>query len=174
MDREHAFSLIELMVTLAVLAISLMIAVPSFIGITRSNRTTTETNALVGALNFARSEATKRGTTVSICTSNDGATCATGIGWAKGWIVFVDNNTMGQVDTGDSILRVYGAISPGNTISPSAALANFITYGASGFSSGQGQFMLCNGSGTSSARAINVTRTGRIYLQTGVGKCTAS
>lgn len=173
MKRQHAFTLVELMVTLAVLGISLMIAVPSFLSITRTNRSATETNALVGALNIARSEAAKRSTTVSVCTSNNGAACAAGIGWNNGWIVFVDNNTLGQVDVGDTILRIYGKVSAANNISASAALTNFITYRADGFSTAQGDFILCDDSGAPSARDIRVSRTGRISLSTGGGTCTA-
>ena len=177
MKRQNAFTLVELMVTLAVLGIGLMIAVPSFISITRSNRNATETNTLIGALNFARSEATKRGAVISVCTSNDGQTCATGIGWTSGWIVFfnTDADFPAQVDAGEEILRVYGATSPGNTISASAALADSITYNASGFTTGQGEFVFCDNTGSASARKLSLTRIGRVSLtSTGVGTCTAS
>ena len=176
MNRQYAFTLIELMVTLAVLGISLMIAVPSFISYSRSNRTVSETNSLVGALNFARSEATKRSANVSVCTSSDGATCGAGIGWTSGWIVYVntDNDDPAQVDGGEEILRVYGATAPGNTLSASATLAGFVTYRANGFSNVQGSFVLCDDRGTDSARVVTVNRTGRISLTPGGGTCTAA
>lgn len=175
MNRQHAFTLVELMVTLAVLGISVMIAVPSFLSYSRSNRTVSETNALVGALNFARSEATKRSANVTVCTSNDGLNCGAGIGWASGWIVFVntDNDAPAQVDAGEEILQVYGATAPGNTISASAALTDFITYRANGFSSAQGQYVLCDDRGTDSARTITLSRIGRVSLNTGGGTCSA-
>ena len=175
MNRQHAFTLVELMVTLAVLGISLMLAVPSFLSFSRSNRTVSETNALVGALNFARSEATTQRNTISVCASSDGLTCGAGISWKSGWIVFVnsDNDSPAQVDAGEAILRVYGPTSPANTISASAALTNFITYNARGFSNAQGQFVLCDDSGAPSARAISVNRTGRVSLETGGGTCAA-
>lgn len=175
MKRQHAFTLVELMVTLAVLGISLMIAVPSFLSFSRTNRAASETNALVGALNFARNEATTLRNTVSVCASSDGQTCSGGIGWTRGWIVFVnsDNDSPAQVGVGETILRVYGATSPGNTISTSAALVDFITYNSSGFSSAQGEFVLCDDSGAQSARKLTISRTGRISLSTGGGTCTA-
>lgn len=174
MNRQHAFTLVELITTLAVLGISLMIAVPSFVSYSRSNRTVTETNSLVGALNFARSEATKRSANVSVCTSSDGATCTAGIGWTRGWIVFVntDNDAPAQIDAGEETLRIYGAITPGNTLTVSPALVDFITYRANGFSNAQGQFVLCDDRGTDSARAVTVSRTGRVSLSTGGGSCT--
>lgn len=174
MKRQHAFTLVELLVTLAVLGFALMLAVPSFHSMTRSNRTVSDTNALVGALNFARSEASKRGDFVSVCTSSNGQACDAG-SWASGWIVFVNSNNSSpaQVAATADILRVYGATSPGNTVSASAALANFITYRGDGFSNAQGQFVLCDDSGAANARAITVTRTGRVSLTTGGGTCTA-
>ncbi|MBI1422905.1 MAG: prepilin-type N-terminal cleavage/methylation domain-containing protein [Gammaproteobacteria bacterium] len=176
MKRQNAFTLIELMVTLAVLGIGLMIAVPSFVSITRSNRNATETNTLIGALNFARSEATKRSATISVCTSNNGTACTAGSGWASGWIVFVntDADNPAQVDAGEEILRVYGASSPGNTITSSAALDDSINYNASGFTTSQGEFVLCDNTGVGSARKLSVTRIGRVSLtSTGVGTCNA-
>lgn len=58
------FTLIELMVTLAVVAITLAIGVPSFQGVVSDNRLTGAANNLIGALNVARSEAIKRGRSV--------------------------------------------------------------------------------------------------------------
>ena len=176
MNRQHAFTLVELMVTLAVLGISLMIAVPSFISITNTNRAASETNSLVGALGYARSEASTRGDNVTICRSQDGATCQSGTGWTDGWIVFIntDNDSPAQVDAGETILRVYGATSTGNAISASAALADSITFGPSGFSNSQGEFVLCDNSGAASARKVTLTRIGRVSLTTGGGTCSAT
>ena len=74
--KSSGFTLIELMVTIAVLAIVLTIAVPSFQGVIRSNQLTTEANTLASALQLARSEAVKRGVDVSL--SANGSTFASG------------------------------------------------------------------------------------------------
>ena len=83
------FTLIELMVTLAVAAIVLGIAVPSFNTQILNNRSIALGEDFATALNFVRSEAVKRGGRVSLCASNDGATC-TGA-WVEGFIAFVDD-----------------------------------------------------------------------------------
>ena len=88
---NKGFTLIELLVTLAVAAIALGIAVPSFKSTIVNNRSLSMGDEMVVALNFARSEAIKRGARVSICPSLDAASCSTATNWAKGWIVFVDN-----------------------------------------------------------------------------------
>jgi type IV fimbrial biogenesis protein FimT len=88
----QGFTLIELMVTLAVLAIVVSLAAPGFNSMISNNRSTSMASELVAAANFARSEAIKRGKPVSICPSSDGDTClASADEWAKGWLVFIDS-----------------------------------------------------------------------------------
>ncbi|WP_347331150.1 GspH/FimT family pseudopilin [Marinimicrobium locisalis] len=93
------FTLIELMVTLAVLAIILAVAVPSFTSQIRNNRSMALGEEFVTALSVARSEAVKRSGIVSVCASNAAQTdCAND--WANGWLVFIDRDPDGE--TGDT------------------------------------------------------------------------
>jgi type IV fimbrial biogenesis protein FimT len=87
---KQGFTLIELIVTMAVLAIVLSIAAPSFNNMITNNRSTSMASELTGAVNFARSEAIKRAKRVSICPSSNGTSCLTSSDWAKGWLIFVD------------------------------------------------------------------------------------
>lgn len=89
--RACGFTIVELMITIAVAAILLMIAVPSFRHLILSNRLTTSANALVDAINTARMDAIKLNATTQFCgnttTTNTGdalgAACATaGAVWA--------------------------------------------------------------------------------------------
>lgn len=98
-------TLIELMVVLAVVGVLLGIAVPSFVGMTQTNRVAGEINALSGDLQFARAEAIKEGLPVTICTSSDGLSCLGSSNWNTGWIVFSDVNGTQSVDAGDVVLR---------------------------------------------------------------------
>jgi type IV fimbrial biogenesis protein FimT len=86
--RSAGFTLLELMTTLSVVGIVLAVGVPSYLSVVRNNRAATNANELVSALTIARSEAVRRGDRVSLCRSNDGASC--GGTWTDGWIVFVD------------------------------------------------------------------------------------
>jgi len=95
---DSGFTLIETMVTVVVCSILLVIAVPSFIYVTNSNRLTGEVNGLLGDLQFARAEAIKEGVNVTACVSTNGTNCAGATTWQSGWIVFsVPTNTVLRV-----------------------------------------------------------------------------
>jgi type IV fimbrial biogenesis protein FimT len=85
----RAFTLIELMVTIAVASVLLAIAVPSFNQLIVANRLTAQANEVVAALNFARSEAIKRNTRVSFCRVEPANpdVCANRAGAWRNWIV---------------------------------------------------------------------------------------
>lgn len=98
------FTLVELIVTLAIAAILMTVAIPGFSNFVKDNRLVAGTNRLVTSLAYARSEAVKRGTAVSMCSSANGSAC--GGTWKDGWIVFTDAGTAGTVDGSDTVLRV--------------------------------------------------------------------
>ncbi|WP_018141471.1 GspH/FimT family pseudopilin [Thioalkalivibrio sp. ALJ7] len=77
MTRPHGFTLVELMVTIAVAAILITIAVPGFQALVQNNRATALANQLTTAINLARSEAIRRGEVASVCTND----------WEDGWWV---------------------------------------------------------------------------------------
>lgn len=96
-------TLIELMVALAVLAILVAMAVPSFREISLNNRGSSIANELLADLSLSRSEAVKRAGTVTLrAVEGD---------WTKGWQVFVDANGNGVMDTAtDELIKVAGAL----------------------------------------------------------------
>ncbi|WP_323813030.1 GspH/FimT family pseudopilin [Cellvibrio sp. NN19] len=114
MRKIKGFTLIELMVTLAVAAIVLGIAIPSFNQTMRNNSSSALGTELAGALNFARAEAVKRAKRVSICASSDGATCLAADNWAKGWLVFVDDAAADNTATVTigTVIRYWSGLNP--------------------------------------------------------------
>ncbi|MBA2556660.1 MAG: GspH/FimT family pseudopilin [Chloroflexi bacterium] len=97
------FSMIELMVTIAIMAILLAVALPSFEGSLRSNRLATASNELNGGLALARSEALRNPGGAFICSSTNGTAC--GGDWNDGWIVWSDLNSDGVLTAADRVLR---------------------------------------------------------------------
>ena len=93
--QSRGFTLVELLVTLAVAAILLALATPSFADLLRANRLAAANNALVTALNVARAEALRRGQPVTICASADQRSCSSSTDWATGWVVFQDTTMSG-------------------------------------------------------------------------------
>jgi len=87
MHISRGFTLIELMVTIAVLAVVIAIAAPSFTSVIQSNRTTALHHEVLGALQLARSEAVKRRTDVIVCRTEDQADCDNGTDWTAGWLI---------------------------------------------------------------------------------------
>ena len=171
-NRESGFTLIELMITVAIAAIILTLAVPSFRTAILNNTRTSVVNEFLGVLNLARSEAIKRGIKVEICRSSDGSSCAsdnTGI-WEDGWIVWSDQNNSGALDANE-IIRIYSKSSNGFTLRTSTNLTQWIAYLPSGVSTGDnglgtGTFRLCDSRGVDEARFIVISMTGRSRVRT--------
>lgn len=84
---ERGFTLTELMITVAILAVLMELAAPSFSDIALSSRLKDAANRLVSFATVARSEAIKRNAVVTMCMSADAASCASGGGWEQGWIM---------------------------------------------------------------------------------------
>ena len=170
-DAMHGFTLPELMTAMAVLVIVAAIALPSYRTIIRSAHLTTQIHNFDAALNLARSEAVKRGMSVSLCPSTDQATCTSSTKWEQGWIVFVDKDADHARDTGDPlevILRANGALISGYTLRGTTAspceLDCYFTVNPKAQPSAAGQFVLCENGQIDSSRAILVNTVGRITI----------
>lgn len=158
---KTGFTLIELLVTLSIVGILLAVGVPNFVTFIQNNRLATQANDVVTLLNYARSEAIKRGVRVTVCSSTDSASCAGSTNWENGFIAFVDNDGDGVVDIGEATLQVRQPVEGGNTLRTNSLTR--VTYLANGFSNGfNGTLRLCDARGTASARAIVVSNQGRV------------
>ena len=161
MNNTNGFTLVEVMVTLAIAAI-LLFAAPSFVDIIKSNEQTTQANGLLFALINARDESIKRNAPVSVCQSDDGVDCGDA-GWDQGWIVFVDENDAGTVDGDDRVLQVFAAMYDDASLT-SDNFPSFITSLSDGTSNGSGEFVMCDSRGADHALALCVSTTGRVNL----------
>ena len=152
---EYGFTLLELMVTVSIVAILGALAAPSFQTMIQANRTRTVANELMATLNLARSEAARRGQPVSVCRSSNGSSCASsGTGWDNGWIAFVNENHASANDkkspvrdAGEQILQVRQNLPTGITLRPNGNFTNGITFLCTGlvWGPGTGTFAICAG-----------------------------
>lgn len=103
---DRGYTMVELMITLAVLAILLVMAVPSFTSIINTNRLTGQANELVADLQFARAEAIRRNQRVTFCPSTNNTSCAAAGNWANRII------TAPTAAGGTEVIRVSAAKPP--------------------------------------------------------------
>lgn len=134
----RGFSLIELITVMTIIGIIIGICVPSYKYVTNSNRVSAEVNQLLGDLQFARSEAIKEGTTISVCPSSTAATSSpscTGLTtWNVGWMVFADVNGDGIFTSGaDQVLRIQAPFTSTDTFVSSDNTVKAITFNREGF-----------------------------------------
>ena len=174
------FTLIELMVTLAIAAILLTVGVPNFREFIERNRISSTTNMLVGALQLARSEAIKRGNNpVILCKSNSaGTACNTSGDWKDGWLLYADKNADKSFTAGtDELIRRYDAM-PKLAITTGSSFQCWIGFSANGHPEGggtncagglvgNGTFSICAASTTATkrGRSIVVNKIGRIRTE---------
>lgn len=162
--RLRGFTLVELMVTLSVLAIVLGLAAPSFRDFILNNRLTAQINDLVADISLARSEAAVRGVRVTMCTSADLNVCLNaGNIWQSGRIVFIDSNSNGTRESTEQILKRSESLGSSNTLIASGfsntTFLSFKPYGGLEPATG-GSFKLCDPNLTT-GRAVVVAATGR-------------
>jgi type IV fimbrial biogenesis protein FimT len=131
MQKQRGFTLVELMVVVAIAAVLIAMAVPSFTGLIKSNQVSSAVNTFLSDVRFARSEAIKRGGSVVICRSDSpeatspvcstSGNAANGNGWVSGWVIFQDLNNDGTIDAGEPILRLQPAITSVDVMTEGAA-----------------------------------------------------
>lgn len=117
---QRGFTVIELMMTIAVLAVLVTVAIPSFGSFIGNNRITAQANTFHSSLLYARSEAVKQNRPVFMCRSGDISHATnpcgqTNNGWHDGWVMFVDLDQDGTFDAGETI-RTNEGFAGGSTL----------------------------------------------------------
>lgn len=112
-QEARGFTLIELMVTIAVTAVLLGVGVPSFQRLQQSARTATTFHLLTSSLALARIAAVKQHAPVSVCPSSDGRYCRNEPIWDDGWIVFSDPARAKQPASADAVLQRFDRVGRG-------------------------------------------------------------
>jgi type IV fimbrial biogenesis protein FimT len=170
-EREKGLTLIELMITMALMSIVLVLGIPSFQEIIKNNRLTTATNALVGSLNLSRSEAIKRNVRVTVCKSSTGAGCTDSGTWDQGWMVFTDpNNSTTYESDAETLLFVWEGVDGNLKMTGEADVANYVSYIARGSTQRSdggvqsGTIKACDAKDGGTGRRLRLAPTGRVQV----------
>lgn len=157
---NSGFTVIEMMIAIALLAVILTTAVPAMGRFFEQQRLTAASNHLVTHLQFARSEAIKRNNFVAACPSSDGLGCTGGNRWEDGWIVYLDPEKSGQPAHPAAVLRVVQG-SEGLLMSSGGRYR--VRFTGSGMAYGTNlTIRLCTPGNPEAARAVIVSNPGRV------------
>lgn len=121
--RSNGFTLVELMVTIAVVAILGTLAFPSFQGTIRSNRIAMAGNEMAGLLSLARSEAIRNKRGGGVCGSSSGTGCDGA--WSSGMLAWSDVDGDGALGSGETVLRFVAVTADSITVTGPAAEVTF-------------------------------------------------
>jgi len=177
--RMRGFTLIELVIILAIAAILLGLAGQQFKALLRSGRLAAATNDMFAGLLLARSEAAKRNARVVLCKSADGVACATAGGWEQGWIVFQDTNNNGLREAAEAVLLRGQPLSATVTATGNQNVSRYVSYAATGSTKlinggfQAGTITFCEHLAAADARQIILSAVGRPRMQKApAGACT--
>ena len=149
MKNQRGFTLIELMLTLIVAGVLMAMAAPSFINVIKNNRLTTQANEFITAMNLARSEAIKRGTSIDVT-----AATAAADGWQDGWTVELTDGTD---------LRIFDALVDNLVLTSNGGFSSF-QYNSRGMVNNADTLDLCDDRSGETGRQISITATGRVSI----------
>lgn len=167
MTKTRGFTLVELLVTLAVAAILITVGVPSFKDLIYNNRLTAATNMFVSSINIARSEAIKQGRNATVCVSTNLANC-TGGNWNDGWLVWVDVDGNGILSA-DEIIRTVEQLS--NSLQLTSAQNSFTIDSQGSVDNPNATLDVCDERANETGRQLRVLATGGISLNSQYGGC---
>jgi type IV fimbrial biogenesis protein FimT len=165
--RAQGFTIVELVISTALLAILIQLAIPQFSQVLANWQRDQVTRSMTDHLVLARSEAIRWSQRVVMCSSEDGQQCAPPASkdWKSGWLVFRDVDGNGRFDEADKLVAVSQATANVQSIRGNALIQRFVFMPTGMMASGMGTIEIIPRSGMS--QKIIVNRIGRIRLSQG-------
>jgi len=168
-DRmQHAMTVVELLIALAVLGIVILVAVPGSSFVVEQYHLRSVSSSLVDGLYMAKDEALKRASTVRVCPSDNGRICRTDGDWNHGWLVYSDGNADGLVQEIE-LLETFATPGGHVRIIATGAASAAAAFTANGLvrdnGAASGAFVICVGTTDPAARTVVVEEDGWVYVE---------
>jgi Tfp pilus assembly protein FimT len=170
---NRGFTVLDLLVTMAALAIVILIAVPSSTAAIHKHQINEAAGNLLSGLAEARTESIARSSIVTVCPSSNGFTCRHDTNWNLGWLVYTDGNADGQVQEFEKLLAFEA---PANRIRIRArgAVASRASFTAAGLTpndeAASGIFLVCLSGSDVEPRVLDVGADGLTTLRPARGQ----
>lgn len=149
---SKGFTLVELMVTIAVAAILLAIGVPSLTSLYEGTRSTNEIRKISDVFAFARNQAVNYGATVTVCPY---AASPCGTDWNKGFSVYIDNG-------GENVLKVIDSFNEHDVISLSGPADKKVDFTPDGLVSVETSIIYCSNGKSDGSKSLKISTSGLI------------
>lgn len=164
MRRSSAgFTLIELMIALAVAGLLLGVALPTFSGALDAARAGDARAALLTSLVQASSRAALTGTRAVLCPTRDGQSCdGERYDWSGGWIVFLDLDADRERAGNERLIAHQPALAEGIRLLTSSGRSRIVFQGNGGNAGSNATFTLCDRRGPAKAQALVMNNQGRL------------
>ena len=163
MRKSCGFTLIEMMIVIALIAVIASYGIPQFNSMMQNGRISTQVNQLQGMMQLARSEAVTNRVRSGVCASTDQATCNTS-NWENGAILFHDVDEQGDKDASDPVIRVMPAVTNGNTIRGINGVISFLKDGTLNTAA---MLAICDTRGADSSRQVRLNTAGQSRISKG-------
>jgi type IV fimbrial biogenesis protein FimT len=163
-------SIVELVVSLAIVSILATTGVPAFSSFIQSNRLSESAFDVLGTIHLARTEAVKRRARVVLCRSADPVLPTPSCGgspntWTTGWLVFASGDSNNTYEAATDTLLGIGLVNSSNvTVISNSTSDNNLEYNSDGTtneSGGTARFAVCDKRGGAYGRQINIPPHGR-------------
>ena len=178
-QSQHGFTLYELMITVAIVALVLAFGIPNLVDFRQNSRMTATANDLHAAFHMARSEAARSKNNITICASADPFAADSNCDgtWDQGYIVFVDGDAdLNRFGAGENVLRAHGPAEPGVTLRVANDATYFMFAGTglgrleAGGTDTVTQVVMCDDRGNITAAGGN--SAARLFVTTPLGRAT--
>lgn len=173
MSQGQGFTLLELLVTVAVATILMAIAIPSYRQYVISSQRADASTSLFASLQRARSEAITRNSSIILCQRNyystGAATCDTDAdgSWEEGWLLMTSDGTFsagGEPDANAEVLLINDPVGGNITVSTTMAASGYVMFNNAGRPDETASFTIC-ATGTPVGRQVEMGLSGYLGLR---------